>query len=81
LRMFGRKSKVIEDVREEKQQYRRCERGKVKLPRMFGRKTKSQRMFERKSKAAEDLREEKKSYKDDRYEKQCHRGCSGGKSK
>ena len=63
--MFGRKGKVIEDVGEEKQHYRGCERGKAKLLRMFWRKTKSQRMYERKRKVIEDVREEK----------QIDRGC------
>ena len=59
------KSKVTDDVREEKQHYRGCEREKAKLLRMFWRKTKSQRLFERKRKVIEDVREEK----------QIDRGC------
>ena len=63
--MLERKIKVPEHVREQKQSDRRCERGKAKLPRMFGRKTKSQRMFERKRKVNEDVR----------GETQIDRGC------
>ena len=48
-----RKSKVTDDVREEKQSYRGCSRGKAKL----------HRMLERKSKMTEDVREEKQSYR------------------
>ena len=38
--MLWRKSKVTEDVREEKQSYRGCVGGKSKLLRMLGRKSK-----------------------------------------
>jgi len=50
-RNMERKSKVTEDVREEKQIHRGCLRGKVKF----------QRMLERKSKVTEDVRQEKQS--------------------
>ena len=39
-RMVERKSKVTEDVGEEKQSYRGCSRGKGKLHRMLERKSK-----------------------------------------
>jgi len=61
LRMFGRKSKVIEDVREEKQQYRRCSRGKAKLQRTSERKRKVTRMIDTKNNVTEDVREENQS--------------------
>ena len=47
--MLERKSKVTEDVREEKQHYRGCDRGKVK----------SRSMLEREKKVPEDVQEEK----------------------
>ena len=69
-RMLEMKSKVTEDVREEKQIDRGCKRGKAILWRMLERKSnkkeddgeekkKLQRMFERNSKVREDVREEK----------------------
>ena len=47
--MIDTKNKVTEDVREEKQSYRKCEKGKAKL----------QRVIERKSKVTEEVGKEK----------------------
>ena len=64
-------TKVTKDVREEKQSYRECERGKAKLQGMIERKSsyrgrwrgnaKLQRMIWRKSKVTEDVRWENQS--------------------
>jgi len=72
--MLERKIKVPEHVREQKQSDRRCERGKAKLPRMFGRKTKSQRKLERKTKPQRMLERKRKVTKDLTEKTQSYRG-------
>ena len=74
-RMTERKSKVIVYVREEKQSYRGCCRGKATLLRMTERKRKLQRMLERRSKVTKNVRDEKQNYRESSGGKANYRGC------